>query len=154
MGRTNTKARHQRHNLNDLQIESAVPGIFTNDASGSGQGAILNQDFTRNSPSNPAKKGTAAAIYATGLGSVSPAVSDGTLTGGTLSWHTQPVHAAVDGFSADVTYAGTAPELVFGGSQVNVVIPASARSGSMPVVIYVGSGVEPYSQANVTVAVQ
>ena len=138
-----------------LSIWSAVPGIFTNDASGSGQGAILNQDYSRNSTSNPAKKGSAVSVYTTGLGSVSPSVADGTLTPGILSWQVQSASAMVDGQSATVLYAGTAPGLVAGVGQVNVVIPQSARSGSVPIAIYFGDSTGDYvTQANVTVAVQ
>lgn len=138
-----------------LQIESAVPGIFTNDASGSGQGAILNQDYSRNSASNPARKGEAVAVYTTGLGSVSPAVADGALTPGTPSWQVQLPGATVDGQAATVLYAGTAPGLVAGVGQVNVVIPQSARSGSVPVVIFFGTTPgNTVTQANVTAAVQ
>ena len=138
-----------------LQIQSAAPGIFTNDASGSGQGAILNQDYSRNSPTNPAKKGEAVAVYTTGLGAVSPPVADGALTPGTLSWQVQLPSATVDGQAATVLYAGTAPGLVAGVGQVNVVIPQSARSGSVPVVISFGTPPSNYvTQANVTVAVQ
>jgi len=94
-------------------------------------------------------------VYTTGLGSVNPPVMDGTLTPGTLSWQVQPASAMVDGQSATVLYAGTAPGLVAGVSQVNVVIPQSARSGSVPIVIYFGSWPSNYvTQANVTVAVQ
>ena len=138
-----------------MSVSGAAPGIFTNDASGSGQGAILNQDYSRNSTSNPARKGEAVAVYTTGLGSVSPAVADGALTPGTPSWQVQLPSATVDGQAATVLYAGTAPGLVAGVGQVNVVIPQAARSGSVPVVISFGTPPGNYvTQANVTVAVQ
>jgi uncharacterized protein (TIGR03437 family) len=138
-----------------LQIRPTVPGIFTNDATGSGQGAILNQDYSRNSPSNPAKKGTVVAVYTTGFGALSPPVADGVLTQDALSSHVQLANATVDGQSASVLYSGTAPGLVAGVTQVNIMIPQSARSGSAPIVIYFGASPGNYvTQPNVTVAVQ
>jgi uncharacterized protein (TIGR03437 family) len=138
-----------------LFIQPAVPGIFTDDATGTGQGAILNQDYSRNSPSNPAMKGTAVAVYATGLGAVSPPVADGALTPATLSSQVQPANALVDGQFASVLYSGTAPGLAAGVSQINIVIPQSARSGSVPILIYFGTLPSNYvTQASVTVAVQ
>jgi uncharacterized protein (TIGR03437 family) len=44
------------------------PGIFTTDASGQGQGAILNPDYSVNSSTNPVTTGDTVSIYATGLG--------------------------------------------------------------------------------------
>ena len=38
-----------------LPVADAAPAIFTMDGSGVGPGAILNQDFSINSPSNPAR---------------------------------------------------------------------------------------------------
>jgi uncharacterized protein (TIGR03437 family) len=36
-----------------IAISAVKPGIFTNDSSGSGQGAILNQDYSVNGPAQP-----------------------------------------------------------------------------------------------------
>ena len=51
------------------------PGLFSTDGSGVGQGYILNQDGTLNSPANPAAPGDQVTIFATGAGPVS--ISDG-----------------------------------------------------------------------------
>jgi uncharacterized protein (TIGR03437 family) len=136
------------------QDAPAVPGIFTNDASGTGQGAVLNQDYSRNSASNPAAKGTAVMIYTTGLGAVTPAVADGGITGNILSKQIQSVQATVDGNPAQVLYAGTAPGLVAGVGQVNVVIPQTARSGNVSIVVFVGTSGQAVPDSKVTVAVQ
>ena len=47
------------------------PGLFSSDGTGTGQGVILNQDGSLNSPSNPAKPGDRITIFATGVGPVS-----------------------------------------------------------------------------------
>jgi uncharacterized protein (TIGR03437 family) len=51
-------------------VVAASPGLFSVDGSGLGQGYILNQDGTRNTPDNPAKPGDRITIFATGVGPV------------------------------------------------------------------------------------
>jgi hypothetical protein len=55
-----------------FQVAPSAPGIFTVDASGSGQAAVINQDGTVNGPLNPAAPGSIIAIYATGEGQTTP----------------------------------------------------------------------------------
>jgi uncharacterized protein (TIGR03437 family) len=63
-----------------------------------------------------------------------------------------PVTATIGGVPAQVPYAGTAPGIVSGIMQVNVLIPAGAPSGSaVPVVVSVGTA---SSQPGVTLAIQ
>jgi uncharacterized protein (TIGR03437 family) len=51
-------------------VAAASPGLFSVDRTGLGQGYILNQDGTRNTPDKPAKPGDRITIYATGVGPV------------------------------------------------------------------------------------
>ena len=62
-----------------LGVALASPGVFTAGSSGSGQGAILNQDGTVNSANNPAAVGSYISIYATGDGQTAPPGVDGKL---------------------------------------------------------------------------
>jgi uncharacterized protein (TIGR03437 family) len=58
-------------NLSNVYLANpaaANPGIFTVDASGQGQGAILNPDSSVNSITLPATTGTTVSIYVSGLG--------------------------------------------------------------------------------------
>jgi uncharacterized protein (TIGR03437 family) len=57
----------------------------------------------------------------------------------------------VDGQVAYFNFAGEAPGLVSGVMQLNVQIPAKARSGDLPITVSVGGN---DSQAGVTVRVQ
>ncbi len=57
-----------------VTLNSVSPGIFV--ASGT-QGAILNQDFSPNSSTNPAASGSVILIYATGLGPTNPPLAAG-----------------------------------------------------------------------------
>jgi uncharacterized protein (TIGR03437 family) len=61
-----------------LNTVAATPGIFTPGGSGQGVGAVLNQDWTLNGPSNPNPKGNWMHIYLTGLGEP-PALQGATL---------------------------------------------------------------------------
>jgi uncharacterized protein (TIGR03437 family) len=54
-----------------VALAPASPGLFSADGSGFGQGYILNDDGTLNTPSNPAKPKDRITIYATGVGPVS-----------------------------------------------------------------------------------
>ena len=113
-----------------VQIAPEAPAIFTNPPGGSGQGIILNQDFSLNSAANPAAPGSIIMIYATGLGPVTPAVSSGQ-PGGTspLSTTVNTPVVLIDNLPAKVLFSGLAPGFV-GLYQVNVQIPPITNSSS------------------------
>jgi uncharacterized protein (TIGR03437 family) len=57
-----------------VPVAAAAPAIFALNSSGSGPGAILNQDYTVNSVSNPAGVGSVVQVFATGGELLTPAV--------------------------------------------------------------------------------
>jgi uncharacterized protein (TIGR03437 family) len=57
-----------------LQVTSAAPGIFTLNATGSGQAAAINGDGSLNGLANPAHAGGYLSIYFTGGGQTTPPV--------------------------------------------------------------------------------
>jgi uncharacterized protein (TIGR03437 family) len=122
-----------------LPVSAAAPGIFV--ISASGQGAILNGDFSVNSPGRPAARGSWIAIYATGAGLLSPAVTDGTIVSATnLPLSVAPVSVTIGGQAATVGYRGAAPGLVAGVVQINVQVPAGVTPGAaVPVTLSVGN---------------
>jgi uncharacterized protein (TIGR03437 family) len=63
-----------------VPVVAAAPGLATADQSGSGQGAILNQDSSINSPANPAPRGSVISLFGTGEGLVSPQLFSGVLS--------------------------------------------------------------------------
>jgi uncharacterized protein (TIGR03437 family) len=134
-----------------LPVMAAEPGIFTDDLSGKGQGAILNQDGSINSASNPAAPGSTIQIFGTGGGVTIPPSVDGALnplsSTGTLALATT---ATVNNESAFVYYYGPAPNLISGIIQINVTLPADTPSGNVPLFVTVGSA----NSQTVTVAVQ
>jgi uncharacterized protein (TIGR03437 family) len=133
-------------------VASVAPGVFTVSASGSGPGAIVNQDGTVNSASNPAALGSIVLVYATGEGQTNPAGVDGQPDAPPLPQPiTQPVTATVGGVAASVEYAGGVSGLVAGVLQVNVQIPQGISTGNaVPIVLTIGGNT---SQAKVTVAI-
>ncbi len=135
-----------------LPVAASAPGLFSADASGSGQGAILNSDSTVNSHSNPAAAGSIVVLYATGEGQTAPGGVDGLIAAGpTYPKPVLPVSVTIGGVAAEVLYAGAAPSLVAGVMQVNARIPAGVATGDQQVVVTVGGA---SSQAGLTVAVK
>ncbi len=135
-------------------VAAAVPGIYTVNFSGAGQGAVLDQNSSVNSSSNPAAKNSVIQIFMTGEGVTSPpsvtgqiAPSDGT----GLNKPVQSVTATIAGVPAQVQYYGSAPGLVYGVMQVNVLVPPNIASGAQQVIVTVGTT---SSQSGVTVAIQ
>jgi uncharacterized protein (TIGR03437 family) len=61
-------------------VVAADPGIFTTAANGTGQGAILNSDYTANSSAFAAKAGNTVMIYMAGLGAPTSAGANTTAT--------------------------------------------------------------------------
>jgi uncharacterized protein (TIGR03437 family) len=119
-----------------LPIAAATPGIFTADSSGAGQGAILNQDASINSPSHPEARGNIVSIYGTGLGLTTPPSA---------------VTVAIGGQPAEVVYAGAAPSLAPGVFQINARIPAAIPPGNAAVSVTAAGAA---SAGRVTVAVR
>ncbi len=117
-----------------VPLAAAAPGLFTS------SGALgFNQDGTLNSTSNPAAAGSVVVLYATGLGQTDPPGQDGVRNGSLVLAETVlPVTASVGGQAAQVIYAGSAPGQIAGVQQVELVVPAGAGTGSVPVVITAG----------------
>ncbi len=113
----------------EIRRAAAAPAIFTQNASGEGLGAILNQDGSLNGTSRPARRGSVVAVFATGGGRVKPPGTDGRLNWLPLPVLEAPVHATVGGQDAEVLYAGPAPGLIAGALQVNLRIPETLAPG-------------------------
>ncbi len=139
-----------------LQSAPTVPALFTLNASGTGPGAILNQDGTVNTPANPAAKGSYIVLYATGEGQTTPPGVTGKITAvsATLPLTPQPllpVGVTIGGQSAPVAFYGEAPGIVSGVLQINVQIPATIVPGNaVPVVLSIGG----VNSNTVTMAIQ
>jgi uncharacterized protein (TIGR03437 family) len=106
-----------------LPTAVASPALFTQSGAGVGPGAILNQDYTPNSPANPAASGSIVMMYGTAFGPLNPRQT------GVLSTTALPVSASIAGVPAQVTYAGSAPGLPEGVVQINILVPSAAGTG-------------------------
>jgi uncharacterized protein (TIGR03437 family) len=134
-----------------MPVVPAVPGIFTISGSGQGAAAVLNEDDSVNSPSDPAARGSVIQIYATGAGQTSPAATTGSIAQSAAT-SVLPVQASIGGVNAQVLYAGSAPGDVNGVLQVNAVVPQQVTPGAaVPVMLTVGTSSSP---ARATISVQ
>ncbi len=122
-----------------LTLTSQNPGIFSADRSGTGLGAVLNQNGSANGPGNPERIGNVLQIYATGLGESNPPVATGAgAPGNPPSNHLSPPQVTIDGKAAFVAFSGRAPNWV-GLDQINVVIPHGVTTGEpVPLIFSIG----------------
>jgi len=137
-----------------VNVTATAPGILSLD-DGTGQGVILNSDGSLNGPNNPAAVGSTITIFGTGEGQTNPPGIDGGIAND-LDHLPKPAAAlsvSIGTVNApDISYAGTAPEEVYGLLQVNVAIPAGVSPGpAVPVSLTVG-GVS--SQKGLTMAIK
>jgi uncharacterized protein (TIGR03437 family) len=135
----------------NLPVVASKPALFSANSSGRGPGAILNQDFSVNTPANPAAPGSVVQLFGTGEGDYDPLPADGVLTAAPFPRLRLPVQVTIGGLTAPVHYAGAAPGAVAGLMQINVSVPDGAASGNQPVVVRVGDN---SSQAGLTVAIR
>lgn len=141
---------------------AAAPGIFADAEGGS---AALNQDGAINSAGNRAPRGSIVALYLTGTGALDRSVENGEVIPAsaiprlsrTVSaefvetiyqscWHglCPPI---INRYPAEVLYAGAAPTLVAGVTQINVRVPSTAPVGPNVSVVVRVSGAAPVTGA-------
>lgn len=123
-----------------VKLAPCAPGIFTTNARGSGQGAIVDAQNRLADELNPAAPASVIVIYCTGLGAVTDPPQTGaaaSLT--TLSRTATEPTVTIGGIVAPVEFSGLSPGNV-GLYQVNVRVPAGVTYGAaVPVVISMGS---------------
>jgi uncharacterized protein (TIGR03437 family) len=107
----------------------ASPGVFTQSASGLGDGAITHLDGSLVTAANPAKVGETVSMYLTGLGAVSPAIKEGAVPPSSPLSNAVLPDIYIDGFQAKVLYAGLTPGLA-GLYQINMTIPSGVTTGA------------------------
>ena len=110
-------------------VNQTAPGVFTQNESGLGYGAVTHLDGTLVTPSSPAQINETLSAYLTGLGSVSPLIPDGSAGPvDPLSQTTNTISVDVNGTTATVGYAGLAPGLA-GLYQINFTVPTGLTAG-------------------------
>jgi uncharacterized protein (TIGR03437 family) len=132
--------RGQRSSPVVLPVVPSAPAVFTLDASGVGEAAMLNETGCCNSVRNPAVRGTIVSLYATGEGYPLPGAVNGPVA-------RLPVRVTVGGVPAQILWTGN-----MGVLQVNFRVPANAPVGdAVPLVLTVGTA---HSSAPVTMAIR
>ena len=122
-----------------VPVAAASPAIFTLGATGTGMGAILNQDYSVNGPSNAAARGSVLMVFGTGFGVLNPLPADGQIEQ-ILATIPSPVTATIGGIPAPVIYVGAAPGLIAGVVQINVRVPDGLSANSAaPISLSMGS---------------
>ena len=122
-----------------LPLAAAAPGLATADSSGTGEGAILNQDGSINSRANPALRGSVISLFGTGSGAATRQIPAGALVLSTPYPAPQNnVTVAIGGHPAQVLYAGAAPTLPNGVLQINARVPANIVAGDAVVTVTIG----------------
>jgi uncharacterized protein (TIGR03437 family) len=135
-----------------VNLAPYAPAIFTMNAQGSGQGAILDASYGLVDSSNPAMPGsTFIQIFCTGLGPVSSQPQTGSPAPlSPLAYTSIIPTVTIGGVLAEVSFSGLAPGYV-GLYQVNAQVPAGLAPGSaVPVVISLAGA----TSNTVTIAVQ
>jgi uncharacterized protein (TIGR03437 family) len=133
-----------------LVIAAAQPGIFTADATGSGQGEIFDAG-TLAAPGSPAAAGDTITILCTGLGTVTPSVPAGTPPPDSpVSTTDNAVSVTIGGLDGQASFGTLVPGQP-GVYQVTAVVPAGVSGPSVPVVVTVAGQSSP---PQVTMAVQ
>jgi uncharacterized protein (TIGR03437 family) len=151
---TNVQVEYQgvRSDPFSVTVSPTAPGLFTANASGSGQGSILNQDNTVNSAANPAATGSVVILWATGEGVTDPPGVDGRPAAQVQPKPVAPVSVNIGGYPATVLYAGAAPGYMPGVLQINAQMSPNVQAGNaVPVHIAIGGA---SSQDSVTLAVR
>lgn len=112
-------------NAVNVPVLTAAPGLFFQS---SGHAIVQNQDFSLNSPANPARVGSTVIAYGTGSGPLDHAVTDGAaapvspLSTATSSWG-----ATFGTVTAKVDFAGLSPGFI-GLLQMNVEVPSTLNT--------------------------
>ncbi len=122
-----------------IPIAATAPGIFTFAETGTGEIVAFNQDGTVNSAANAAARGSVITVFATGDGVEQPGDTDGVVNGDIIRAPSLPVSVTIGGQAAQVIFDGSAPGLLAGVLQVEVVAPTGAATGAQPVVLTIGT---------------
>jgi uncharacterized protein (TIGR03437 family) len=125
-----------------IAVATANPGIFTLDASGKGDAAIVRADGSPVTAAAPAAVGDTLLLFGEGYGTASPSLADGAIVGSTPPIPAAQTSLLIDGQPISILYAGGAPQLVNGVLQVNFQVPQLA-AGSHTIQLKVGDRISP-----------
>jgi uncharacterized protein (TIGR03437 family) len=121
--------------VNTLTMQPASPGLYTSNASGTGQVAASVYDskgnyIGNNSPSVPATAGGIITLWLTGAGYIPNLPPDGTPPGGSAYPQLNPPLVYINGEAAVVQASQLSPQYP-GLWQINVVVPSDTPSSTI-----------------------
>ena len=112
-----------------------LPALQPQTAGSIGVFAVLNEDGSVNSASNPAINGSIVTLYLTGLGRPTSSAQNGAVSTSASSAFQYDIEVSWLTDSLSVLYAGTAPGLINGLDQVNVRLPTDVPNPQLTVQI-------------------
>ena len=128
-----------------IQVSQFAPALYEL-GTGALQAIAINGDGSIAAPANtfpgitshPATAGDTLTFYATGLGAVGQAITDGTAPGDQSRTTAATPTVMIDGSAGTVQFSGLSPQFV-GVYQLNVVVPPGTALGkAIPVQIQIG----------------
>ncbi len=125
-------------NPETVPLAATGPGLFTLEGN---RAAVLNPDFTLNSPAMPADRGSVVMAFLTGVGEIDPALQTGQAAPASpLSVVTASSSATIGGAPARIVSLVLASGFV-GIAQANIEVPLELAEGEYELVIIVGGRV-------------
>jgi uncharacterized protein (TIGR03437 family) len=143
----------QVSNTFQVDVDTTAPGIFTHNQAGTGP-AGWDTSYSAVTPDNPISKGGQVVFYLTGEGQTDPKGVTGQVNPAAAEQLPVPLlrtTVTIDGQPAEATFAGGISGMAAGIMQLNVRIPATARTGDLPITVTIGNN---STQAGVTVSVK
>jgi uncharacterized protein (TIGR03437 family) len=126
-------------NVITVPIANYAPAFFVS----CGAACALDSNYSLITTSNPAKRGQYISLFANSLGPVTNPPGDGVpASASPLSWTTTTPVVTIGGASANVIFSGLAPGYQ-GLYQINVQVPQSANTGSVPISLQIGGATTP-----------
>ena len=114
----------------ELFVVASQPQVFAGPGLEANAAIALNQDGTVNSAANPAVLGSIVTVWATGAGMPRILEADGGIASTTSPQPSAlPISVLFANDSLEVLYAGDAPGLAVGVTQVNFRLPAPPQNG-------------------------
>ncbi|MEP7353644.1 MAG: hypothetical protein ABI824_10475 [Acidobacteriota bacterium] len=125
----------------EIPVATTAPGIFTLTQNGLGDAAVRHANFTIVNGSSPAAPEEVVLLYMSGLGAVSPTVTDGSAAPSKAPFAivSSPYVVTLGGISCEVQFAGLAPGFA-GLYQLNIKLPKGIPSGTYGLAVQTPDG--------------
>jgi uncharacterized protein (TIGR03437 family) len=115
-----------------VTVAATAPAFFLLRPGVSTQAAAINQDGTINGPDHPAGPGSVVSLFGTGFGANNPACATGAVNPAAPTNLAPGAEVTINTLGSVhpvISYAGGAPTLLCGMTQVNMVVPVGTPSG-------------------------